>query len=188
MRSIPHIPGPHILMTLMLGGHHRMSSNNLTPSFPCPIMSSLSNTGHLISRLSWNQVRGDNKVTSHFEIESDFNLSGHWGSRPARYISVFWCLDDNGPCLPGDWITGTQWGSSLQFTEPAQTATYTNNIAVIETGSSVGNHQNEPFINFSALSCNCTFIYPYHCLLPGTVAQLEAGRFSSSPIFCTAPS
>ena len=100
MRSIPHIPGPHILMTLMLGGHHRMSSNNLTPSFPCPIMSSLSNTGHLISRLSWNQVRGDNKVgnkvTSHFEIESDFNLSGHWGSRPARYISVFWCLDDNG--------------------------------------------------------------------------------------------
>lgn len=85
MRSIPHIPDPHILMTLMLGGRHKMSSNNLTRSFPCPIMSSLSNTGHLnfLSgieiEISYAGREGteDNKVTSHSEIESDFNLSDH---------------------------------------------------------------------------------------------------------------
>lgn len=181
MRSIPHIPGPHILMTLMLGGRHKMSTNNLTRSFHCPIMSSLSNTGHLNFSSSIEiEISGaraeDNKVTSHFEIESDFNLSGHWGSRPAPWFCS--SLDDNGRCLPGDWITETQWGISLQYTEPARAATYTNNIGVIETGSSVGYHQYEPFINFHCVVIDCKL--HLFSLLPAIVTGLEGSPVGPS--------
>ena len=131
MRSIPHIPGPHILMTLEPGWvGQEFSPINLTWSVIIPwtwmdnvhwtSKSSVSPQVSTKLRLQGNNCLCNwegNKVSSRCEIDFDLICLA---TALLSTASCWWlCPDDNGRYLPGDWITGPS-GTSLYNTPATQ--------------------------------------------------------------------